>query len=65
MTDILAGSYMRVYGKSWLCSFSRESGDMLTSSLCGTMGVGFIGSFTAVFLRCKINVHMLVTRFAL
>lgn len=43
MADLSAGSYIRIYGKSWLCSFSRESGDMFTSSLCGTMGVGFIG----------------------
>lgn len=28
MTDILVGSYIRVYGKSWLCSFFKESVDM-------------------------------------
>lgn len=43
----LAGSYFRVYSKSWLSDFSRKSGDMFTSSLCGAMGTGFIGWFTS------------------
>lgn len=42
MTDILAGSYFRVYSKLWLSNVFRKSGDTFTSSLCGAMGTGFI-----------------------